>query len=320
MEIEYESSVEKKYMILNRIYTMEDAFDEKMYLKANIPFLIKADIRYINNDEKYYYDINNKISINEKFREKTINAESLLVILEGIYRVINIISEYLLHGESLLLSPEYVYLNDAEDMIFFCYYPGYKNEINNSFSEMAIFLMDKIDHDNDLCNQIVYEYYENVCKEIYSTEKYIDMIKNSLTDDAQLQEYIDISSEENEEEERKFYFSEPEIEETLDDNREIILPLIICVSIILISAAIYIFIFLNQNILTFLGISPDKYIVGGAAMAFLLSIVIYFVIKIHIKKSEKLELEQVAIEEENYQKRMTPGIMEKREYELKKNK
>ena len=74
---------------------------------------------------------------------------------------------------------------------------------------------------------------------------------------------------------------------------------------------------MHPKLLALIGIAQESYVVIGAAMAFVLSILLFFIVKLYFKKAERMELKTVAIEETEYKRRMRQGNMERVEYEMR---
>lgn len=314
MQIEYEKSCISEYMILDVLDEYKDKFAEKMLLRAAIPGLLAVDKRYFNGIEKYYYCTDSYISIEDYYKERTMSVNDVHYILMSLSQIFASLSEYLLDGRNLMLTPAAIYKKIDEDKLAFCFYPGSESKMPNSIMDFALFMMEHADSEDSDGVAIVYEYYEMVDKGIYDPVNILKKYHGSF-EIKEEEEKITIHEDKEDYDKETFYFAEPQLEEEIDDNREILFPLTVCAIIILLSSVVYVYVFLHPKLLAFIGIAQESYLVIGAAMAFVLSIILFFIVKLYLKKAERVELETEAIEETEYKRRMRQGDMERLEYE-----
>lgn len=265
-----------------------NSFHEKMILNISNVGIIKPRIRFFNEIEYFCYDIKNKKSLKNMFEERYISEEEIYNILSNVSRINEIVSEYLLSYNQVIISEEYIFVDIVDKSIWFCLSPYEMENVKEAFSGFCIFLMDKVNSECDRAVKIVYEYYEIIQDGVFDPQYVLNQeIDFPTTINEEQNETFEVNNAV--EEDIKYYFTEPQNDETEETETELINPLIICASIILFSGGIYAIVFLNPKLLNIIGLSQEQYFVIGSALASLLSLILFFIIKLHVRRIEKRE-------------------------------
>ena len=102
------------------------------------------------------------------------------------WRVFRSCKKYMLHPGCLLLEPEYIFCRKQK--YFFCYLPGGKQELCESFHRMTEYFVEKLDYEDEKGITLAYELHKATLEENYDL-------------DAIMQEYRTECEEAEEEEE-----------------------------------------------------------------------------------------------------------------------
>lgn len=306
----------EEYLIIDRDIKCKNKYSEKMILNSEISGVIKPTIKYFNNLEYYSYNINDKKSLIQFYESKTISEDELINIFTELSSLKIKMAEYLLNYNHVLIKPEYIFYDITEGRLYFCLIPNAVESLLDAFTGFAMFLMEKIDEECELAVEMAYKYYENVINEVFDPASILEYEHENRKDRLQIEQEKPDELIENE----KYYFIEPTNSDEEENENLLLKPLIVCAVTILIAGGLYTVVFLNPQILRVIGLSQENYFVIGSALAFFMSLVLFFIVKIYLKKAEK-ESEKKAEEEALLHKeRMRAGIMEQAEYNMKNRK
>lgn len=265
----------RNYIVLPK-NKKESDYSEKMLLNCRSAHLLELSVHHMDGQDSYYYDAGGYESLKNFAEERALNSEEISMLFMGMSNMLSELSEYLLKPERLLLSAEYIMI--GADGPGFCYYPE-EHEKGGDFTGLAEYLLQMVDHEDEAAVKMVYDYYELVCEGIqdpggvvaapmvfseneYESENDINIAEDIL---AEGQGNEDTAAE-------SFYFREQEEAlESLDVNSAV-KPLAIACVVILLLGGIYIFLFLNQEILSGLGVEKSDYIVAAAMLCGILAL------------------------------------------------
>lgn len=110
------------------------------------------------------YDITSKQSLLSLYEEKKMGYEDLQMILGGFVQVMEDMSEYLLNPCRLVLKPEYMYVDVEKRQIYFCYLPGYDEDVRQKFQELTEYILPRLDHEDQKAVSWDMEYIEGLLK------------------------------------------------------------------------------------------------------------------------------------------------------------
>ncbi|MDD4188552.1 MAG: DUF6382 domain-containing protein [Eubacteriales bacterium] len=104
-----------------------------------LPFrMIEADGR-----KQFYYNITSAIPLHKFLDAKTINAAELLSILNQLLLVVRQCAGYLLDSGSIMLEPEFVYVDPFDVQMKFVHFPvKIENDITEKFRKLALWIID----------------------------------------------------------------------------------------------------------------------------------------------------------------------------------
>ena len=139
-------------------------------LKENeIPGILNTDIRYVDNQSHYYYDISGKTSF-KTFHEKiNLTLEDMKRLVQDLIQAIQTLKKYMLDGKCLLLDPEYIYCEG--DSYYFCYYPPCKREIREEFHKLTEFFVREVNYRDEEGVHFAYTLHKATMEENYSIEE-----------------------------------------------------------------------------------------------------------------------------------------------------
>ncbi len=271
MKISYQNDGNRSYMILEKPKIETNQYQERMFIQAELPGLLPANIRYLNGEEMYYYEIQAKLPITHIFEDKMIGEQELICILHGISCLLSTLSSYLLSARSLILRPECIYMNHDRTEVSFCYCPGMDQDCTNNFLELSEFLLEHVNHEEETARELAYQYDANIIEGKYDpTEliKYLIIENSDVETEISVEKLLESSDCQDKE---AYYLPVEEEQEEVDDAFPDKKELLLCGGLVVTAVILYLIMNLQPSIRQSFGLTQKDYIVAGGVIAALFS-------------------------------------------------
>ncbi|MCH1981106.1 FHA domain-containing protein [Ruminococcus sp. OA3] len=179
MKITYKRDYHHSYLILTDGNVPDcDSYPVRMLLSGLIPGILKCKVHHIDNQLMFYYDVTSRQSLSSAYESKKLRKKELMLIINALLNVMEEMESYLLSPSGLLLLPDYVFINTAED-VGFCYWPGNSTEENEKIKGFTEYLLPKIDHCDQDAVVLGYQFYRKALEgQICSEDIRRDMYQN----------------------------------------------------------------------------------------------------------------------------------------------
>lgn len=169
IEAEFKRDLNNNHMIFNCPEEVSlNNYQIAMIRSNTIGGMLKCNVRTIDNKSSLYYEITSKQPLERVFEKQLMKYRDIQKLITGIKAMIEKVEEYLLDCNSLLIEPEYIYMNVETEEMYFCYIPGYQKAITSSFHQLAEFVFNKIDHKDKEGVVLGYELYQQTLGDNYS--------------------------------------------------------------------------------------------------------------------------------------------------------
>lgn len=96
--------------------------------------------------------------------------QDLCMILGGFIQIMDELSEYLLNPERLVVKPEFMYVDLEKRQLYFCYLPGYAEDIRQKFQELTEYILPKLDHEDQKAVMLGYGVYRRALEDSFHLE------------------------------------------------------------------------------------------------------------------------------------------------------
>lgn len=156
---EFINDLSNNYMILCP-QEQEDSFALKMLVRNKIDGLLKVEIKTVNNTKKYYYDITDRQPVSEMIEKQPVSFLQLQSIYKQILKLPDVLKEFLLPENSILMNPEFIYADADMERIEFCCYPGVHKPLQEQIGEFTEYLLNKVDYRDEKAVLAVYALYQ----------------------------------------------------------------------------------------------------------------------------------------------------------------
>lgn len=171
MKTYYKSDLNKTYLIIEG--EAQEIDYQSIVLKENqIAGLLKTDMRYLDNQGQYHYDISGKNTLRLTYEKKKLKYEDICDLVEAILQTQERVKKYMLSGNRLLLEPEYIYCEKGK--FYFCYYPQQEQTLTESFHELTEYFVREVDYQDERGVHLAYVLHKATMEENYSIEQIME--------------------------------------------------------------------------------------------------------------------------------------------------
>lgn len=158
LEIEVKHDINKNYLIVHG--QQEGDYMVQMLDGNKIKGFLNMEVRKIDNQSEYYYDITGKENLSQKTTRGKWKYEELVKLVAEILEVVGKAREYLLSEEYFLLQPEYIYREISSGEVFLCYAWSESKNINEQFTQLFTYFLNVVDYEDERAVQLVYQLYD----------------------------------------------------------------------------------------------------------------------------------------------------------------
>lgn len=135
--------------------------DEEAMLADNRPEgLLPVAKRSVDGQMQLSYDITGKQSLLGCYGKKAIAFEALCAMLLSVHSCLNRMEEYLLSEDGLVLCPTYLYTNMGGRQLYFAYLPALSGVFSEHIRELAQFLMEHVDYEDERAVVLAGQFYQ----------------------------------------------------------------------------------------------------------------------------------------------------------------
>lgn len=194
LQVEYKKDMQKNYLIIKQPSTItKKSYEMKMLINNQIQGLLNMELRTIDGDEEYYYNITGKQPMTVLFQKETLKEQQIRGILLQIINTLKRGKEYLLLEQNFILSPEYIYLDLEELKPELIYFSNYKKSIREQLLQLIEYMMDKVDYEDKKAVFLIYGIYKVSREEHITFEKLLKFLeeKKELEEELQRKEKLE---------------------------------------------------------------------------------------------------------------------------------
>lgn len=160
---QYKRDFEKSSLVfVQEQLTGEIYYQQQMLLQNEIKGLLSCSLHRFNGEEQLFYDISGKQNLSCIYEKRQMRVEDLCMIIQGIYESSCQLQEYLLSADLLLLSSDYIYIDQLNNEIALCFYPSDQESFENQLISFGEYLLEHTDHEDSSAVVVAYQFYRMV--------------------------------------------------------------------------------------------------------------------------------------------------------------
>lgn len=187
MEVTYRRSVGKSFMVMTGICMMPD-YQIEMCKRNQIDSFLDFETMIADGQMEYWYDITGKQSLEEYVKHKKLGYQEIRKLIAAIYAGVKVADNYLLKEQSILISPEYLYVSNHGGEVFLCYCPGEEVSFAGSLHTLMEYLLVYIEHGEEQAVAVGYKIYQMTLEDNCGIDKIWGLLGES--------ENVELSDEE----------------------------------------------------------------------------------------------------------------------------
>ena len=158
----------------------EESYQIKMILNNIVSKFLSISLKNINNSQSYCYDISSKQPLSRMYEGNNITYEDVINIAMHISQITNVVNEYLLELDCVVLNPRLLYMNISDKALYFVYYPYGEKDFGESLRQLFEFILEHLDHCDKKAVMLTYGIYQKILQNDYNVKNLVD---NVLEDD-----------------------------------------------------------------------------------------------------------------------------------------
>lgn len=170
MKTSYQRELKRNYLIVETETSEgqgEPPFEQKMLEQNQIDGILRFQVRQKDEEVRFFYEITSKQPLSRLLEGQTIQAEQIRALVFGIARSLDHMEQYLLSEKSVLLDPEYLYVDPESLKVWLCLVPGMECDFPEDYSRFLEYLLGKVDHRDKELVVLAYGLYQETRKENY---------------------------------------------------------------------------------------------------------------------------------------------------------
>ena len=147
MKVYSKENINKKYIVVE-LDKEQDSYEMKMLESNRIGAMCPYSIRDIDDKKYIYYDISDKVSMEEKADNTKFQINAIGKIINGIKSAKYELVTYMIDGDKIALNPKYIFFDREDENIYFCYIPYKEKNMQASLIELSNYIIANADHND----------------------------------------------------------------------------------------------------------------------------------------------------------------------------
>lgn len=151
----------------------DESYHVKMLLKNVVHKFLPIHIKNINNIQIYFYDISSKQPVSRIYEGRNIKRDDIINIVMYVSQMIDVVNEYLLDLDSVVLNARLMYMDIFDKSIYFAYYPYGQKDFGESLKELFEYILEHLDHNDKNAVILAYDIYQKILQNNYDLKNII---------------------------------------------------------------------------------------------------------------------------------------------------
>lgn len=177
MKVSYRREIKHNYMIIDPEELIWRNYESQMLESNVIEGLLRFQLRQNNGETRFYYEITSRQPLGRLLENRTISGEEIRRLVIGISNVLDQVERFLLREGSILLKPEYIYVEPDSFRIWLCLVPGLNLDFPEAYGKLLEYILEKADHQDKDSVVLAYGLYQETRKENYGMEDILRLLQ-----------------------------------------------------------------------------------------------------------------------------------------------
>lgn len=176
MQISYRREMKHNYLIIDPEEITWRNYECKMLSENTISGILQFQLRQVDDEIRFYYEITSRQPLSRILENHLLRESEIRQIILGISGVLDRMEQYLLRENSVLLEPDYIYVNPEDFQIWLCLVPGVERDFPYDYGKLLEYLLGKINHQDKESVILAYGLYQETRKENYGMEDILRLL------------------------------------------------------------------------------------------------------------------------------------------------
>lgn len=159
MEIELIRNQNRNYACIRLQEEHVHAHERSMLNYNRVSCLLPVNIRYVDELLHVEYDFSGMQSLAELFIHQRLTQEQIIWLVRTLREAQDVLLEYMLSPDGLILEPDYVFVDASDMRISFCYQPGERDHVEKNVHSLLRYILDHVDYTNQRAVELAYALY-----------------------------------------------------------------------------------------------------------------------------------------------------------------
>jgi len=176
MKISYRREMKHNYLVIEPEELDWQHYEYQMMLENNIEGLLTFSMQQTNDQIRFFYEITSRQPLSRLLEGTPVRSGEIRKLVTGISGALGDIEKYLLSENSMLLNPDYLYVDPESFRIWICLVPGLRQNFAEDFSKLMEYLLGKVDHQDKESVVLAYGLYQETRKPNYGMEDILKLL------------------------------------------------------------------------------------------------------------------------------------------------
>ena len=177
MEVSYKRRFNQSYMILKHEEYSARTHDLAILAHNKISGFLPMDTEIADGTMCFWYEITGKQTLKDYLTRRQADCKLLYLLFEGIRKILEVVSDYLLDEKNILLQEEYIYIDFAQEELKFVYLPEWRKDSRTAFRELMEVVLQRLDYSDKTATAVAHEMYQG---SLGQEESFLMMWKKTL--------------------------------------------------------------------------------------------------------------------------------------------
>lgn len=183
MKVSYRREMKHNYMIIDPEGMAWRSYECQMMESNAIEGLLRFQVRQSDGEIQFHYEITSRQPLGRLLDNRTVTGEEIRKLVIGISNILDQIERFLLSESSILLKPEYIYVEPESFRVWLCLVPGMQLDFPEAYGDLLEYILGKVNHQDKDSVVLAYGLYQETRKENYGMEDILRLLQqNSLAE------------------------------------------------------------------------------------------------------------------------------------------
>lgn len=169
-EIEYKREMNRNYMVIHPETGRSYKYTIRMLSGNQVPGLLPFQEKWINGNNRYYYDITSKQPLERILDYRNLKGEELRTFLSSFLLALREIERFLLDESQICLEPAFIYTEPENFRCSLTLVPGRYKDFTKGMQNLSQYLLDHVNQNDGEAVVLAFSVFKECQKENFGIE------------------------------------------------------------------------------------------------------------------------------------------------------